>query len=129
MFRVGRRNWPYLVICAGLALWAGQGTAADPPAEETAPAPRTLPACTAPIAITLPQAEPGDRPLPINLPTALQLAQVRALDITVAAERVRLAAAQFDRAKVLWLPTILLGGDYFRHDGEIQSVEGRIFGT
>src|SRR5262249_50398643 len=32
-------------------------------------------------------------------------------------------------ANVLWLPNVILGGDYFRHDGQIQAVAGEIFGT
>jgi outer membrane protein TolC len=76
-----------------------------------------------------PAPTPTDKPLPINLPTALQLAGVRPLDISLASERIRLAAAQLDRAQVLWLPTIYLGTDYYRHDGQIQSVEGNVFGT
>jgi outer membrane protein TolC len=39
------------------------------------------------------------------------------------------AAAQLDRAKVLWLPTVYLGVDYYRHDGQIQDVGGNVFGT
>jgi outer membrane protein TolC len=39
------------------------------------------------------------------------------------------ANAQADRAKVLWLPNIGLGVDYFRHDGQIQDVAGRVFNT
>jgi outer membrane protein TolC len=69
------------------------------------------------------------RPLPINLPTALQLAGVRPIDIEIASERIRTASAQLDRANVLWLPTVYLGGDYFRHDGQIQDVTGNILGT
>jgi outer membrane protein TolC len=71
----------------------------------------------------------ADKPLPINLPTALQLANVRPLDIALASERIRVAAAQLERAQVLWLPTIYLGTDYFRHDGQIQDVGGNVFGT
>jgi hypothetical protein len=67
--------------------------------------------------------------LPINLPTALQLAGVRPIDIALASERIRLAVAQLERAQVLWLPTVLLGVDYFRHDGQIQDVAGNVFGT
>jgi outer membrane protein TolC len=47
----------------------------------------------------------------------------------VASERIRVAAAQLDRAEVLWLPSLQLGVDYFRHDGQIQNVEGRVFGN
>jgi outer membrane protein TolC len=57
------------------------------------------------------------------------LAGVRPIDIGLASERIRLAAAQLDRAQVLWLPTVYLGVDYYRHDGQIQSVEGNVFGT
>jgi outer membrane protein TolC len=59
----------------------------------------------------------------------LQLANVRPIDVALASERIRLAVAQLERAQVLWLPTVLLGVDYFRHDGQIQSVEGNVFGT
>jgi outer membrane protein TolC len=80
-----------------------------------------------PLAPAAPAA--GDRPLPINLPTALQLAGVRPLDVALASERIRLAVAQLERAQVLWLPTILLGAEYYRHDGQIQDVAGNVFGT
>jgi outer membrane protein TolC len=69
------------------------------------------------------------RPLPITLPTALQLAGVNPLDIAVAAERVQIAAAQYDRARVLWLPNLHAGVDYFRHDGQIQDIVGTVFTT
>jgi hypothetical protein len=67
------------------------------------------------------------RPLPINLPTALRLAGARALDIAIAAERIRVAAAMLEQAQVLWLPTITLGGDYNRHDGKNQDTQGNVF--
>jgi outer membrane protein TolC len=59
----------------------------------------------------------------------LQLAGVRPIDIGLACERIRIAAAELERAQVLWLPTVYLGIDYYRHDGQIQSVEGNVFGT
>jgi outer membrane protein TolC len=89
-----------------------------PPASVAQPAPFAPPAL-----------EGLDKPLPINLPTALQLAGARPLDIALASERINIAAAQLERAQVLWLPTIYLGGDYFRHDGQLQDVAGNIFGT
>jgi outer membrane protein TolC len=69
---------------------------------------------------------PADTPLPINLPTALQLANVQPIDVSIASARIRLAAAQLDYAKLLWLPNIFVGTDYFRHDGEIQDTSGKI---
>jgi outer membrane protein TolC len=59
----------------------------------------------------------------------LQLAGVRPIDVQLASQRIQVAAAALERANVLWLPTILLGIDYYRHDGQIQSVEGNVFGT
>jgi outer membrane protein TolC len=67
--------------------------------------------------------------LPINLPTALQLANTQAIDVAVASERIQVAAAQLQRARALWLPTILWGTDYFRHDGRIQDVAGNNIDT
>jgi outer membrane protein TolC len=90
--------------------------------------PRTLP----PTSLRLPEAVGAtseDRPLPINLPTALKLAGATPLDIAVASQRLETAAAQLDRAKVLWLPTIVMGGDYFRHDGRLQDIVGNVFPT
>jgi outer membrane protein TolC len=66
------------------------------------------------------------KPLPINLPTALRLANVQAIDVQVAAEKIRLAAAQLQQARVLWVPTMLMGTEYFRHDGVIQEVPGDV---
>lgn len=82
--------------------------------------------------MTLPAAashQPSERPLPINLPTALQLAGASPLDIALASERVQVSAAQLDRANVLWLPTITMGADYFRHDGRLQDIVGNVFPT
>jgi outer membrane protein TolC len=71
----------------------------------------------------------GGNPLPINLPTALQLANARSLDIALASQRLRVAAAQLERANTLWLPTMLLGTDYGRHDGKIQDTAGNVTET
>jgi outer membrane protein TolC len=67
--------------------------------------------------------------LPINLPAALKLAGARPLEIALAQERLQVAAAQLNQAKVLWLPTVTIGGDYFRHDAKIQDVVGNVFNT
>jgi outer membrane protein TolC len=66
---------------------------------------------------------------PINLATALQLAQVRSIDIQVATERVAAADARLSLARSRWLPTVLIGGDYARHDGQIQDIVGTVFPT
>jgi outer membrane protein TolC len=67
--------------------------------------------------------------LPINLPTALQLVGASPLDIDLASQRLQAAAAQLERANVLWLPTVYVGADYFRHDTQLQDVGGKIFPT
>jgi hypothetical protein len=59
--------------------------------------------------------------LPINLATALKLTHARAWDIPIAAQRVRVAAAQYEGREVLWLPSIWSGVDYLHHDGANQS--------
>jgi outer membrane protein TolC len=38
----------------------------------------------------------------------------------------RLAGADLERAKALWLPTVYLGVDYFRHDGQYQDSAGNV---
>jgi outer membrane protein TolC len=63
------------------------------------------------------QASADDQPLPINLATALRLADARPLVIAAAAARVAEAAAALAGADVLWLPNVFLGGSYYRHDG------------
>ena len=94
-------------------------TALTPPAAQIPPDPQSLPA--------IPATSPDDRPLPINLPAALQLANVQAVDIAAAAERIRVAASLLEQAQVLWLPTITVGGDFNRHDGRNQDALGSVF--
>jgi outer membrane protein TolC len=121
---------PLLVSTAAIVAALGQGQDRAPAQEDKALA-RLLPPTSAaqPAPIVPPAPEVLDRPLPINLPTALQLAGARPLDIALAAERINIAAAQLEHAQTLWLPTIYLGGDYFRHDGQLQDVAGNVFGT
>ncbi len=60
--------------------------------------------------------------LPINLATAMQLAGVRPLDIAAATALIEEALAENLQAKVLWIPTVNAGVDYFRHDGVQQNL-------
>jgi outer membrane protein TolC len=117
-----------LVLGASLALLAAGGASTLTGQQ---PAPGGVEPRNAAVAATLPLAAalPEDRPLPINLPTALKLAKARPLDIALASRRLEIAQAQLDRASVLWLPSIYLGVDYARHDGQIQAIEGRVFTT
>jgi outer membrane protein TolC len=60
--------------------------------------------------------------LPINLATAMQLAGARPLDIAAATKQIEQALALQLQAKVLWVPTLNAGVDYFRHDGVQQDL-------
>jgi outer membrane protein TolC len=73
-----------------------------------------------------PEGEPELRVLPIDLATALQLSGSRPIDVQLAHERVRGARAVELGANALWLPSITIGGDYYRHDGDIQDSSGAI---
>jgi outer membrane protein TolC len=57
------------------------------------------------------------RPLPINLATALRLADARPVIIEAARAAVETEYGVYEQARVLWLPNVYLGADYQRHDG------------
>ncbi len=61
--------------------------------------------------------EPSDLNFPINLATALRLADARPLIVAAAQASVWVAEAQLTRANVLWVPSVIMGVDYIRHDG------------
>ncbi len=126
-----RQRWVGLALLSALGVASLDGGRCLAPAQESAvpSLPVQVPACPPPAPVAPPAPTSCDKPLPINLPTALQLANVRPIDIALASQRIRVAAAQLDRAGVLWLPTVYAGADYFRHDGQIQDVAGNVFGT
>ena len=70
--------------------------------------------------------EPMPNRLPIDLPTALRLADSANPTVAVARARVAEAYARQRQAEVYWLPTITSGGIYNRHDGQIQNTDGTI---
>jgi outer membrane protein TolC len=73
------------------------------------------------------QVDQGDRPLSINLPTALRLADARPLLIAAAQASLQLAVAEWQRARVLWLPNLNLGGSYLGHAGGSAGNRGPEF--
>lgn len=91
--------------------------------------PQALPRETPLQLLPVPKGDATLPDFPINLPTAMHLANARPLDIQIASERVLAAQAQLLRAKALWLPTLNLGTDYYRHDGQLQDIHGKVFGT
>jgi outer membrane protein TolC len=64
-----------------------------------------------------PPTEPGDLRLPINLATALRLADARPIIVASAQASAWMSEAELQKAKVLWVPSLNLGLDYIRHDG------------
>ena len=61
--------------------------------------------------------ETTDLSFPINLATALRLSDARPLIVAAAQASVWIAEAQLTRAKILWVPSVIMGVDYIRHDG------------
>lgn len=125
-------------VLAGLALaLVGRGQISAQPAIEELPPTRPIQMAgrspvlqgpvqfSSPASVKLATPEPEDceRPLPINLATALRLADARPLTIAAAQASVTVAAAQLDRANVLWAPSLNLGAYYYRHDGGAQLIQ------
>jgi outer membrane protein TolC len=90
-----------------------------------APSPLLL-AGSGPLPKNTPKMAESDTPLPINFATALQLAGARPLDVQIAGRQVAAAAALYDRARLLWVPNLVLGTDYFAHTGPQQNFSGDI---
>ena len=67
------------------------------------------------------QVDQADRALPINLATALRLADARPLVIEAARAAVQTEYGLYEQARVLWLPSLYLGLDYQRHDGSQED--------
>ncbi len=88
----------------------------DAPRSVARPAERPNPLAATPDYKAAPIA-PGDRRFPINLATALRLADARPLVVAAAQASVWLAEAELTRSKILWLPKATFALDYIRHDG------------
>lgn len=93
--------------CAALLLATALALNAQPSAPPPAAAPQTS--------------------YPIDLTTALRLADANNPTVAVARARVREATAQLDRARVAWVPTLTMGPTFFYHEGVDQNRRGDIF--
>jgi outer membrane protein TolC len=104
-----------------------RGQAADPSALPNAAAlqPAELPPVVEAEPVGGPL-EPGQTIQPIDLTSALRLAGARDLDIAIARQRVSQALAELEEARVLWLPSLYVGPNWIRHDGQAQMVEGGV---
>ena len=123
--------WRALAIVVGIEIVFAFTVVKEVSAQELATPlqPDQIAAGNPPVPVEPASPAATDRPLPINLPTALQLSSSRPIDIAVASERMQVAVAQLRQAKVLWLPTLQFGIDYFHHDGRIQDVQGNMMDT
>ncbi len=124
-----RNAWAWMPATALVLLIgpASTGSAQQPPP----PAPSGLPPALSPstannvsaaalagnLAVKPAPLEPNDLRFPINLATALRLADARPLVISAAQASIWVAEAELTRAKLLFVPTLNLGFDYLRHDG------------
>jgi outer membrane protein TolC len=99
----------------------------EEPAITHLPAPRLTGARPAQeLEPALAQPEPVDQPLPINLATALRLADARPLLIEAARAAVETEYGLYQQARVLWLPSVYVGTDFQRHDGgELNFLTGQ----
>ena len=110
---------------AALEAASGESTKSDEPSKDdegaASPssdgAPGTQSGENATAALESPPVEPGDLQFPINLAAALQLSDARPLIVAAAQATAWQAEAQFQKARVLWLPDFYSGFDYTRHDG------------
>lgn len=69
---------------------------------------------------------PGQLIEPIDLVSTMRLVGARDLDIAIAKERVCQSLAELEQARVLWLPSLYLGPNWIRHDGQAQIVQGPV---
>ncbi len=67
--------------------------------------------------------------LPIDLPTALRLAQTSNLDIAQARQTVQVARAALERARSQVLPSVTGGSTFVDHEGRIQQAVGNILNS
>src|SRR5262245_52478849 len=123
-FRIGVT----LLLCAGVSSaaraqpplpWAeGPGVAVtSSDSAKSSPAPSERPPDEEVVKLKPPPLEAGDVRFPINLGTALRLADDRPLVVAAAQATAWRAEADLQKAKVLWVPTFNFGLDYIRHDG------------
>ena len=63
----------------------------------------------------------------LDLSSALAMVSGRNPRVAFASQRYREAYAQLEAARVLWLPSIRGGISYNKHEGRLQSSDGRVF--
>lgn len=76
------------------------------------------------VTLPLPPLQRGDLRFPINLATALRLADARPLIVAAAQASAWSAEGQLQKAKVLWVPSFMAAVTYTRHDGPVDFNSG-----
>jgi outer membrane protein TolC len=66
---------------------------------------------------------------PIDLPTALRLANADNVQVNLAREQINQAYAEYNAAGVLWLPSLRGGVHWNHHDGTLLDTNGNIVDT
>jgi outer membrane protein TolC len=119
-----KRGRPGIAIRTGAllaALLTAEHLFAEPP-PATLPPPIPL---SQPVSVDV-RAPWESQVMPIDLPTALRLAQTSNLDVARARQVVAGASAQFDRARYMALPNIVYGSTFVDHTGHLQQSSGDI---
>lgn len=63
---------------------------------------------------------------PIDLLGVLRFAGANDIELAMARQRMIHSLAELDQARVLWLPSLFLGANWMRHDGQLQDIAGRV---
>lgn len=63
---------------------------------------------------------------PIDLPTALRLANADNVQVNLAREQIQQAYAEYNAAGVQWLPSLRGGVHWNKHEGPLQATEGNL---
>lgn len=69
---------------------------------------------------------PGQVIEPIDLAGVIRLAGARDLDVAIARQLVCRSVADLQQARALWLPSLFLGPTWYRLDGKVQAIDGRV---
>jgi outer membrane protein TolC len=103
---------------------AGQYPGYSGPPWQKSPLELSAPAGGEVVKMAPPPLEPGDLCFPINLAVALRLADARPLIVAYAQASAWIAEAQYQKAKVLWLPSFVVNSSFLRHDGLMDFNRG-----
>ena len=91
------------------------------------PMPRDVPAPYGPATPIVNYANESPKPYPIDLATAIRLADSNSPLNVIALAKLRAAVARQDLAELMFVPNFSIGPGYLRHDGVDQNRRGDVF--